>query len=72
MVRGLIDTKGRLDAPGRPFLYVTTTNFLDYFGLTSLDDLPPLPAESELAPDQVSGDLFLTALQSREKRQEDK
>lgn len=72
MVRGLIDTKGRLDAPGRPFLYVTTTNFLDYFGLTSLDDLPPLPAESELAPDQVNGDLFLTALQSREKRQEDK
>lgn len=71
MVRGLVDTKGRLDAPGRPFLYVTTTNFLDYFGLASLDELPPLPEESDLDQAQLSGDLFLEALQSREKHQEE-
>lgn len=69
MVRGLIDTKGRLDAPGRPFLYITTTNFLDYFGLASLDDLPELPSQDELDESDLSGDLFLEALQSRERRQ---
>lgn len=43
MVRGLVDTHERLDAPGRPFLYSTTPAFLNYFGLSDLDELPPLP-----------------------------
>jgi segregation and condensation protein B len=38
--RGLIDEAGRLDAPGRPILYVTTDTFLRCFGLSSPDDLP--------------------------------
>ena len=38
--RGLIEAKGRLDAPGRPMLYGTSTNFLRCFGLSSLADLP--------------------------------
>ncbi|WP_283587669.1 SMC-Scp complex subunit ScpB [Limosilactobacillus viscerum] len=71
MVRGLIDTKGRLDAPGRPFLYVTTNNFLDYFGLASLAELPALPAQDEIDESDLSGDLFLEALQSRERHQEE-
>lgn len=65
LVRGLIDTHGRLDAPGRPFQYVTTTSFLDYFGLSSLKELPPLPAQTDLDDISNSGDLFLTALESR-------
>ncbi len=40
--RGLIEEKGRLDAPGRPILYVTTENFLRCFGLKNPKDLPPL------------------------------
>ena len=40
--RGLIDEKGRLDAPGRPILYVTTDTFLRCFGLRNARDLPPL------------------------------
>lgn len=40
--RGLIEEKGRLDAPGRPILYVTTENFLRCFGLTNPKELPPL------------------------------
>ncbi len=40
--RGLIEEKGRLDAPGRPILYVTTQNFLRCFGLTNPQDLPPI------------------------------
>lgn len=40
--RGLIDEAGRLDAPGRPILYVTTDTFLRCFGLKSPEDLPPI------------------------------
>ena len=40
--RGLIEEKGRLDAPGKPILYVTTENFLRCFGLKNPKDLPPL------------------------------
>lgn len=40
--RGLIEEGGRLDAPGRPILYVTTQEFLRSFGLTSLSELPDI------------------------------
>lgn len=40
--KGLIRTRGRLEAPGRPILYGTTTDFLQHFGLKSLDELPKL------------------------------
>lgn len=40
--RGLIEEKGRLDAPGRPILYATTETFLRCFGLKDPKDLPPL------------------------------
>lgn len=42
--RGLIEESGRLDAPGRPILYVTTKEFLRSFGLSSLADLPDAEA----------------------------
>ncbi len=45
--RGLIEEKGRLDLPGRPLIYGTTSNFLRCFCLTSLDDLPSVPENSE-------------------------
>lgn len=41
--RGLIESCGRLDVPGRPSLYRTTDVFLRTMGLSSLDELPPLP-----------------------------
>lgn len=40
--RNLIRPRGKLDAPGRPILYGTTTEFLQHFGLRSLDELPTL------------------------------
>ncbi|MEN9980018.1 MAG: SMC-Scp complex subunit ScpB [candidate division WOR-3 bacterium] len=40
--RGLIVTAGRAHRPGNPFLYRTTREFLRYFGLESLDELPRL------------------------------
>ncbi|WP_461213103.1 SMC-Scp complex subunit ScpB [Lacticaseibacillus sp. GG6-2] len=52
--RQLIKEAGRKDAPGRPILYATTPFFLDYFGLKSLKELPPL--QTQQAPEEV--DLF--------------
>lgn len=44
--RGLIEPAGRLQAPGRPVLYKTTQTFLRTFGISSLDELPPLPEDN--------------------------
>lgn len=52
--KGLIEEKGRMDAPGRPWLYGTTADFLRCFGLQSLDQLPELP-RLELPGDEVEG-----------------
>ncbi len=38
--KGLLRNAGRRKAPGRPFVYATTRQFLEYFGLKSLGDLP--------------------------------
>ena len=46
--RGWIRVVGRRDVPGRPALYATTREFLDYFGLRKLDDLPPLSEIKDL------------------------
>ena len=47
--RGLIEECGRLDLPGRPLLYCTTVDFLRCFCLSSLDELPALPANGDAA-----------------------
>ncbi len=62
--KGLIEACGRLDAPGRPMLYVTTEKFLRVFGLNSLTELPatetivppkeepPMIAEDDLSDEE--------------------
>ena len=40
--RQLIEETGRLDKPGKPLLYGTTSYFLDYFGINSIEELPEL------------------------------
>ena len=40
--RQLIEEAGRLDKPGKPLLYGTTSYFLDYFGINSIEELPEL------------------------------
>lgn len=52
---GLIEEAGRSMSPGRPILYTITSEFLQYFGLNALEELPPLDPElvSELTrPEQ--------------------
>ena len=52
--RRLIEERGRRETPGRPILYGTTWEFLECFGLSSLDDLPrALSPEGEIATSQV-------------------
>ena len=46
--RRLVVELGRADTPGRPILYGTGFDFLERFGLTSLDELPTLDAEAAL------------------------
>ncbi|MCI0654481.1 MAG: SMC-Scp complex subunit ScpB [Methylococcaceae bacterium] len=46
--RGWIRIVGHKEIPGRPALYATTRDFLDYFNLKSLADLPPLRAVQAL------------------------
>jgi len=49
--RGLVKTMGRSDAVGRPLLYGTTKEFLEFFGLRDLSDLPALRDLREMQAD---------------------
>ena len=53
--RRLICELGRKEVVGRPILYGTTTQFLEAFGLRSIDELPPLPED---APRRVNGQVI--------------
>jgi len=46
--RGLIQEIGRAEAPGRPVLYSATEECIQYFGLSTLADLPPLKIEDQI------------------------
>ncbi|MCU0765991.1 MAG: SMC-Scp complex subunit ScpB [Gammaproteobacteria bacterium] len=48
---------GQRDVPGRPSLYATTRQFLDYFGLRSLDELPTLAELKDM--ESLDGELVL-------------
>jgi len=47
--KNLIRISGRKKAPGRPFVYGTTKQFLEHFGLKSLDELPKMEDFSQMA-----------------------
>ena len=68
--RRMIRIAGRKDAPGRPFLYATTREFLVAFGLRDPSDLPKVegeltvpegPAAAEPAPAEETGELTTAA-----------
>ena len=56
--RLLIEENGRKDTVGRPILFRTTKDFLTFFGLTSLDELPPLPENDSNEATNQEVDLF--------------
>ncbi len=53
--KGLIQEAGRKETLGRPILYATTPGFLSYFGLQSLEELPPLPQGSREETEPADG-----------------
>ena len=55
VAKGLIKEAGKSTMPGRPNLYATTSEFLDYFGLSSINDLPKVEEKKVVEEDQ---DLF--------------
>ena len=59
--RGLIREAGRRDVPGKPIMFATTTDFLKYFGLTSLHDLPALETEEEKAEEEPEAEAAAVA-----------
>ena len=71
--RGLVEEKGRLDVPGRPVLYGTTSDFLRCFSLNSLDDLPELPQTDKdiLMSDVDNGQLSLFDGEQEEEKTEE-
>lgn len=52
--KGMIQEVGRAEGPGRPILYATTPEFLQHFGLSSMEQLPPfdLPEEAEVSSEK--------------------
>lgn len=48
LLKELIKEDGRSELPGRPILYSTTSKFLDYFGLSSLKELPKIEFKDEI------------------------
>jgi len=70
--RKLITISGRSDGPGRPLLYKTTKDFLIYFGINSLADLPKpreieeLLKDKENLPEEASEDVTAAILNSND------
>jgi segregation and condensation protein B len=59
VVKSLLDKRlvrivGKMDAPGRPLLYGTSREFLEFFGLRTLKDLPTLKEFTELTRESES------------------
>jgi segregation and condensation protein B len=59
----LVKEVGRAEGTGRAILYGTTKEFLDYFGLRSIEELPPLPEKVDDEFVQEEADLFFEKFQ---------
>ena len=52
LLKNLIEEKGKSELPGRPILYGVTDQFLDYFGIKSLEELPVIEENFESNDEQ--------------------
>jgi segregation and condensation protein B len=71
MERNLITIKGRSDGPGRPLLYGTTKEFLKYFGLNSINDLPSVEELEKILAENKPGDTLPMASSTDQSQQPD-
>lgn len=58
VAKGFIKESGRSELPGRPILYETTHEFLDYFGLSSVEELPDIETLIEEEEEDENKDLY--------------
>jgi len=69
VAKGLIKEAGKSDMPGRPNLYKTTSEFLDYFGLATIEDLPKVE-ENNTTESSDEVELFSSIYKDDEKENE--
>jgi segregation and condensation protein B len=65
MAKALIKEVGRAEGAGRAYLYGTTKEFLDYFGLKNINELPPLPDKVDEDYIQEEADLFFERFEDK-------
>ena len=72
VAKGFIKEVGRSELPGRPILYETTHEFLDYFGLSSIEDLPDIQSFIEEAEEEEdeNSDLYTSKYMEKEEVEE--
>ncbi len=63
---GLIKIAGKKDVIGKPFLYITTRNFLEYFGINSLKELPSLEEFTAIVPQNNTHNNIINPQQEKE------
>ena len=66
VAKGLVKESGRSDLPGRPILYETTNDFLDYFGLSNIKELPDMEKYIEASEEEVKEEKDLYTSKYRE------
>ena len=66
VAKGFVKESGRSDLPGRPILYETTNEFLDYFGLSSIEDLPDMNKFIEQSEEENDIELDLYTKENEE------
>jgi len=64
LFKGLVDMAGRSDLPGKPMFYKTTDKFLDYFNLSSIDELPELKEIEDITEEEK--ELFISKYKETE------
>lgn len=68
VAKGLVKEVGRSELPGRPILYQTTKEFLDYFGLSSIEELPQMKDIVIKGQNEEEIDLYLSKYQEKEEK----
>lgn len=66
LARSLVEEVGRKEGVGRPIMFGTSKDFLTYFGLKSLEELPPLPEDVAESDVEHEADLFFERFQDLE------
>ncbi len=66
--KGLLKEAGKSNLPGRPNLYRTTSEFLDYFGVATIDDLPEVETKNKKKEDET--ELFTSIYKDTELKEE--